>query len=35
MMRDEARGGWCRAELLEAFIELHQARVIEREGIAV
>ena len=26
MMRDNARAGWCRDELLTAFIDLHQAR---------
>jgi putative two-component system response regulator len=35
MMRDEARGGWCREELLAAFIDLHRAREIERARIAV
>jgi putative two-component system response regulator len=35
MMRDEARGGWCRQDLLAAFIDLHCAREIERAGIAV
>jgi putative two-component system response regulator len=25
MMRDEARGGWCREELVETFIDLHRA----------
>ena len=35
MMRDDARGGWCLEELLEAFIELHHARAIERAGVAV
>jgi cyclic di-GMP phosphodiesterase len=35
MMRDEARGGWCREELLAAFLDLHRAREIERVGIAV
>jgi putative two-component system response regulator len=29
MMRDDARGGWCRQELLETFIELHLARESE------
>jgi putative two-component system response regulator len=35
MMRDEARGGWCREDLLAAFIDLHRAREIERARIAV
>jgi cyclic di-GMP phosphodiesterase len=35
MMRGDARGGWCREELLETFIELHGARELERAGIAV
>jgi putative two-component system response regulator len=35
MMRDDARGGWCREELLTAFIDLHRAREVERAGIAV
>jgi putative two-component system response regulator len=35
MMRDEARGGWCREELLAAFLDLHRAREVERVGIAV
>ena len=35
MMRDDARGGWCRDELLEAFIAMHQARTAERARIAV
>jgi putative two-component system response regulator len=35
MMRADARGGWCRQELLEAFIELHREREIERARIAV
>jgi putative two-component system response regulator len=35
MMRDEARSGWCREELLAAFLDLHRAREIERVGIAV
>jgi cyclic di-GMP phosphodiesterase len=26
IMRDDARGGWCREELLTAFIDLHEAR---------
>ena len=35
MMRDDARGGWCRPDLLSSFIELHCARENERAGIAV
>jgi putative two-component system response regulator len=35
MMRDDARGGWCRPDLLASFIELHCARENERAGIAV
>ena len=35
MMRADARGGWCRAELLETFLELLRAREVERAGIAV
>jgi putative two-component system response regulator len=35
MMREEACGGWCREELLAAFIDLHRAREVERERIAV
>jgi hypothetical protein len=35
MMRDDARAGWCRLELLASFIELHCARENERAGIAV
>ena len=35
MMRDDARGGWCREELLEVFIEVHRAREVERARIAV
>jgi putative two-component system response regulator len=35
MMREHARGGWCRRDLLETFIELHRAREVERAGIAV
>ena len=35
MMRDDARGGWCREELLEVFIDLHRARDVEHAGIAV
>jgi putative two-component system response regulator len=35
MMRDNARGGWCRPDLLATFIDLHGARENERAGIAV
>ena len=35
MMRDQARGGWCRQDLLAIFIDLHCARERERAGIAV
>ena len=35
MMRADARGGWCREELLEAFLELHREREIQRARIAV
>jgi len=35
MMRDDARGGWCREDLLAAFIDLHRAREVERAPIAV
>ena len=35
MMTDDARGGWCREDLLEAFIDVHRTREIERAGIAV
>jgi putative two-component system response regulator len=35
MMRDDARGGWCRVDLLETFIELHHAGSAERARIAV
>jgi putative two-component system response regulator len=35
MMREDARGGWCRRELLEIFIELHRERETERARIAV
>ncbi len=35
MMRDDARGGWCRQDLLATFIDLHGARENERAGIAV
>jgi putative two-component system response regulator len=35
IMRDDARGGWCREELLTAFIDLHEAGEVERTGIAV
>ena len=35
MMRDDARGGWCREELLETFICLQSERDVERARIAV
>ena len=35
MMRDDARGGWCRDELVALFIDLHRLRTAERAGIAV
>ena len=35
MMRDDARGGWCREDLVAAFIDLHRARELERDGVAV
>jgi putative two-component system response regulator len=35
MMRDDARGGWCRQDLLAMFIDLHCASEHERAGIAV
>jgi len=35
MMRDEARGGWCRPDLVALFIDLHRSRELEREGVAV
>jgi putative two-component system response regulator len=35
MMRDDARGGWCREDLLAVFIDLHRSRTAERAGIAV
>ncbi|MGH9144002.1 MAG: HD-GYP domain-containing protein [Vicinamibacterales bacterium] len=35
MMRDNARSGWCREDLLTAFIELHRARDVEGARIAV
>jgi putative two-component system response regulator len=35
MMREHARLGWCREELLGAFIELHRRRPVERAQIAV
>ncbi len=35
MMRDDARGGWCREELVAAFIDLHRARELEHAGVAV
>ena len=35
MMRDDARGGWCRDDLVTLFIDLHRSRTAERAGIAV
>ena len=35
MMRDDARGGWCREELLAAFIEMQEDGEAERTRIAV
>ena len=35
MMRRDARGGWCREELLEAFLELHRGQQLARARIAV
>lgn len=35
MMRQKARGGWCREDLVEGFIDLHRAREVERARIAV
>jgi putative two-component system response regulator len=35
MMRDEGRSGWCREDLLAAFLDLHRKREVERVGIAV
>ncbi len=35
MMREDARGGWCRMELVALFIDLHRAHELEREGVAV
>jgi putative two-component system response regulator len=35
MMNEDARGGWCRMELVALFIELHRAHELEREGVAV
>jgi putative two-component system response regulator len=35
MMRDDARGGWCPIDLVALFIELHRARELEHEGVAV
>jgi putative two-component system response regulator len=35
MMRDDARGGWCRDDLVTVFIDLHRSRTAERAGIAV
>jgi putative two-component system response regulator len=35
MLTDEARRGWCDAELVDTFIELHAAQSAARSGIAV
>ena len=35
MMGDDARGGWCREDLVAVFIDLHRARTLEHAGIAV
>jgi len=35
MMRDDARRGWCREDLVAAFINLHCAREAEQARIAV
>jgi putative two-component system response regulator len=35
MMRDDARRGWCRDDLVTVFIDLHRSRTAERAGIAV
>src|SRR5262245_57787478 len=35
MMRDDARHGWCQMELVERFIDMHQARELERARVAV
>jgi putative two-component system response regulator len=35
MMRADARSGWCHASLVDAFIELHQGRELERNRVAV
>jgi putative two-component system response regulator len=35
MMREDARGGWCRMELVVLFIDLHRAHELEREAVAV
>ena len=34
MMRDEARGGWCREDLVALFIDLHRQRAAEPAGQA-
>src|SRR5262245_25541142 len=33
MLRDDARSGWCQPALVETFIELHQARSLERVAV--
>jgi len=35
MMRDDARRGWCREDLVAAFIDLHCGREAEQARIAV
>jgi HD-GYP domain-containing protein (c-di-GMP phosphodiesterase class II) len=34
MMREDARSGWCREDLVETFIDLHRASKIERVDTA-
>jgi putative two-component system response regulator len=35
MMRDDARSGWCHVSLVDNFIDMHQAREVERARVAV
>jgi putative two-component system response regulator len=35
MMRDDARSGWCEADLVDGFIDMHQSRELERARLAV
>ena len=35
LMRDDARGGWCREDLVTLFIDLHRARELEQARVAV